>query len=84
MTETATCIQVAPYLQTIARKCIERMDELGMKGKRRDDATLDYFCGAAQGLSAAGDTRAASHVGYFVAVVLSIGGYGAVISIAKD
>lgn len=32
----------------VAKKCVERMNYLGTKGKRRDDACINYIAGAAQ------------------------------------
>lgn len=34
----------------ILKACVARMDEMGLKGKARERAALDYLCGAAMAL----------------------------------
>ena len=76
-------IKPAPYLLVLSRLCVQRMEALKYKGKRRDDAVLDFFCGAAQGLAWAGNAEAAAHVGQYLYMVLRIQGYSEVLSLAN-
>jgi hypothetical protein len=40
---------ISATTQKLALSFIERADALSLKGKKRDDAALDYWCGAAIG-----------------------------------
>jgi len=83
MSEAAIPSKPTPYLLVLSRQCVERMEALKYKGKRRDDAVLDFFCGAAQGLSWAGNAEAAAHVGQRNYMVLAYRGYSEVLRLAN-
>jgi hypothetical protein len=67
----------------IAQRFIERAEALNLKGKKRDDAALDYFVGAVAGAEMAGDTKLAEHLGVIAAMMISVRGYFAVREIAE-
>ncbi len=55
----------------IAKGFIERATETGLKGKRRDDAALDYIIGAAKAAEALDQVAACNRLAtmaYFVAI----------------
>jgi hypothetical protein len=83
MSEAATPTKPAPYLVQLSRQCVERMDWLQLKGKRRDDAAIHFFVGAAQGLAYAGLADAANHVGTWNSMVLAYRGYSEVLRLAN-
>ena len=72
----------ADHVQTIAKRFIERAEALELKGKKRDDAALDYFCGAAAGAELAGNAQLATHIGVVCATMLSVRGFFAVKELA--
>lgn len=39
------------FLTELAMKCVERMQALDLKGKKRDDAAMHYMVGAAMALT---------------------------------
>lgn len=69
-------------IKTLCAAFIERSDALGLKGKKRDDAAMHYFVGAAKALDLAGqDTkRLISWVGF----VLQYRGYNGVVEEVKN
>lgn len=83
MSEAATPTKPAPYLFQLSRQCVERMGALGLKGNRRDDATIHFFVGAAQGLAWAGQADAAAHVATWTSLVLAVRGYAEVLRLAN-
>jgi hypothetical protein len=68
----------------MAVKLIERAAALGLKGKKRDDAALDYFVGAAAGAELAGDAKLACHLGVVSAMIISVRGYIGVAELAAE
>lgn len=70
-------------LQTLASRFVERANALHYRGRRRDDAALDYFLGAATGASIAGDETLALALGNLTGLVLSLRGYAEVERLAK-
>lgn len=60
MTETVV------KLKQVCEGCKARMDALSLKGRKRDEATLHYFCGAA---------LFAPELTTWVALILSTRGY---------
>jgi hypothetical protein len=68
--------------QKLATSFMERADALNLKGKKRDDAALDYWCGAAIGAGLAGHTQLESHFGRLAALVISVRGFMAIKEIA--
>jgi hypothetical protein len=71
-------------IQPIAAKCVERAAALHLKGKRRDDAALDFFVGAAAGAELAGDTALAPHIGMTAAMLVSVRGYLAIAELPRE
>jgi folate-dependent phosphoribosylglycinamide formyltransferase PurN len=67
--------------QRLAEQFIERVDALGYKGKRRDDAALDFFCGAASAAEAL-DPGLTAHLTRVVVHLIAIRGYMAVLALA--
>lgn len=66
----------------IASAFIERSKALEYKGKKRDNAALDYFIGAAKCLELTGDEETASYLGR-LAWLISVRGYSEVETIAE-
>jgi hypothetical protein len=77
-----TNTSISATTQKLALSFIERADALSLKGKKRDDAALDYWCGAAIGAGLAGNTQLESHLGRIAALVISVRGFMAVKEIA--
>lgn len=71
-------------VKTIAERFVERSSALGLKGKKRDDAALDYFLGAAAGAELAGDVQMACQLGLVSAMIISVRGYAGVVSLASE
>jgi len=69
--------------RALAKGFVERATAQGLKGKRRDDAVLDYFCGAYIALKAIGETDCAHHVGTITGLVLATRGYDEVVRLAN-
>ena len=67
--------------RTLAKRFVERASALGLKGVKRDNAALDYFCGAASALEEIGDPRAAS-IATTAALIVAVRGYMGVAEIA--
>lgn len=61
--------------RTLARRFIERAEELGYKGKKRDDAALDYFVGAAVLAELQGNKLLYEHLGRVALFVIAVRGY---------
>jgi hypothetical protein len=75
---------MSKYAKTISARFIERADALQLRGKRRDDAALDYFVGAAAGAELAGNINLGKHLGTVALLIVSIRGYKAVEEMAKE
>ena len=69
--------------QAFARSFMERATVLNYKGKKRDDAALDYYCGAATALYASGDTDFAATLRTQAVLLVSTRGYMGVVGIAE-
>jgi hypothetical protein len=69
--------------QIVAQRFIERAQALGLKGKKRDEAALDFFTGAAAGAEIAGDKDLAKHLGILCALVVAVRGFIGVNEIAR-
>jgi hypothetical protein len=65
----------------LAEKFIERSTALKYRGKKRDAAALDYFCGAATMAELNGDTALSEHLGWVLAVMIAVRGYTAVLEL---
>lgn len=61
-----------------------RAEMLGYKGKKRDDAALDYITGAMVGLYLAGKPVEADHLGVVAAMVIAPRGFREVERMAED
>lgn len=46
--------QMISTARKVAQQFVERAKALGMKGKKRDDAAMEYFCGACTALEQVG------------------------------
>lgn len=73
----------SPEIKFVAEKFVERANALGLKGKRRDDAALDFFCGAAIGAQAANNIPLAQQIGNVAALIVAVRGAMAVIDLTK-
>ena len=71
-------------IKTIATRFIERAAALELKGKKRDDAALDYFVGAAAGAELAGDGKLAAQLGAVAVMIVAIRGYIGVAELARS
>ena len=69
--------------KALAEKFIERAAALGYKNKARDNAALDYFCGAASLAELSGDVRLAQHLGRIITLLFAVRGYIAVAELAR-
>jgi hypothetical protein len=69
-------------IKTIAERFRERAAALNLKGKKRDDAALDYFVGAAVGAELAGDADLAQAIALAATLIVSVRGFIGVSDIA--
>jgi len=69
-------------VRKLAIMFIERSESLGLKGKRRDDAALEYFCGAYAIATVQEDAPLAEHLGRTMTMMVSVRGYFAVRELA--
>jgi hypothetical protein len=65
-------------IKAICHGFVERAEALNLKGKKRDDAAMDYFVGANRALVAMGHAEEASAIGTWTAFVLAHQGYRAI------
>lgn len=79
MSESANSAAV----RVLAQRCIERMDALGLRGKRADDAALHFFCGAAAVADATGAVDLAKHIGRVAQMIIAVRGMLGVREIAQ-
>lgn len=68
-------LQWRKTVRWICQQFVERSEALGYKGKRRDDAAIDYMVGAAQGCIAAGEKDVGESIGRIVYMSVSTRGY---------
>ena len=61
--------------KNLAAKFIERADALGYKGKKRDDAALDFFVGAGAVAAETGNAELAMHLTRVVVMIISVRGF---------
>jgi hypothetical protein len=74
-----------PEIKFIAEKALERVNALGLKGKKkRDDAVIDFFCGAATGAQAAGNVELAKHIGMVAYMIVAVRGCRGLVDLLKD
>lgn len=69
--------------KTIAAKFVERSTTLDLRGKRRDEAAVDFFCGAGVALAAAGMDAEATRIAVVTQLVVATQGYPAVRRMAE-
>ena len=62
-------------LRKLCASFVERAAALNLKGKKRDDALMDYMIGAHVALAATGQAEDAQHVGNVAALLFSVRGY---------
>lgn len=65
-------------LRWICGQFVERSEALNYKGKRRDDAAIDFLCGAAATLKATGHDTEAEWLGRVVYLEIATRGFKAV------
>ena len=70
--------------KALAEKFIERSKELKYSGVKRDNAALDYFCGAASMAELSGDTALYAHLGRIITLLIAVRGYIAVAELARE
>lgn len=71
-------------VRLVAQRFVDRATELGMKGKRRDAAALEYFVGATALAEAIGDSLLYEHLGRITAFIIAIHGYAGVQRLLED
>lgn len=71
-------------IRTIAQRFVERAESLGYKGKKRDDAALDYWCGAAVAAEASGDANLGQRLANIAVLIVAVRGYFGVKEMAAD
>lgn len=69
-------------LKTACRKFVERAEYLGYKGKRRDEAALDFICGWAGAMADAKHPEL-NHITNCLAMIIAVRGYAEVKRIAE-
>ena len=69
-------------LKELSIKMVERANALGLRGKKRDDATLDFFVGAVNALYLAGKKKDADHIATVTAMILQTRGFDEVARLA--
>lgn len=65
----------SPELTALARSFVNRAKSLNLKGKKRDNAAMEFIVGAWQGASLAGNEKLAEHFGVVAALIISVRGY---------
>lgn len=73
----------AKLIYRLSAKFVERANALGLKGKRRDDDAITYFCGAAQMADLTGQTALCSTLATLLGLVISTRGYKEIEHMAK-
>lgn len=73
----------ARFAKALAAKFVERADLLGYKGKKRDDASLDFWTGAAALAEIEGNTELYELLGRQAALIVAVRGYFGVKQIAE-
>lgn len=69
--------------KALARRFVERSESLKYKGKKRDDAALDYFCGAAVLAEEMGNDAMGEHLARICVLMISVRGYIAIKELAQ-
>lgn len=64
----------------LARSFISRAKAQNMKGKRRDDAAMEFFCGAIASTELTGDKDGADNLATFAAMLIAVRGYAALVA----
>lgn len=67
----------------LANRFIERAEALGYKGKKRDDAALDYWCGAASLAEEFGNAPLALALGGQAVHMIGVRGFFAIKELAN-
>ena len=70
-----------PHL--LAKRFVERAEALEMKGKKRDCAALDYFCGATTAAELSEQPALAAQLASICVLIISIRGYKGVLELAN-
>lgn len=67
----------------LAEAFVERASQLDYKGKKRDDAALDYFVGAAISAKLKGDNGLHDHLGRVGLFIIAVRGYQGVLDLIE-
>lgn len=59
----------------IAKACVERMETKALKGVKRDDAVIEFFCGAIAALELTDKSAEANHLIKVTALLICTRGY---------
>lgn len=77
-------------VQKIAKLFITRAEHLNLRGRKRDDAAMEFFVGAAMGVNTLvkekGDDASTlyDHIILVASLLIATRGYAAVVGLAKD
>lgn len=74
----------AAIVKRVAVDFVERAEALGLKGKKRDDAALDYFLGAAAIARAQDNKPLENHIGRVALLVIATRGFKGVQDIVSN
>lgn len=66
--------EATPQLITLAQRILERVEYLGVSGRKADSVALDVFVGAATGAELAGDADLANHIAAVAGLIISVRG----------
>lgn len=69
--------------KALAKKFIERSNALKYSGVKRDNAALDYFCGAASMAELSGNVPLMEHLTR-ITLLIAVRGYIAVAELARE
>jgi hypothetical protein len=70
--------------KALAKKFIERSNALKYSGVKRDNAALDYFCGAASMAELSGNVPLMEHLTRIITLLIAVRGYIAVAELARE
>lgn len=70
-------------LKALCKQFVARAEALGLKGKKRDGALMEFMCGSYAALQAAGHAEA-EHVGTVIAMIFSVRGFSECQKIASE
>jgi hypothetical protein len=74
---------IPAFLREVCAQFVGRAEALGYKGRRRDQAAIDFLCGVSCGARLAGDTKMSDHILMVIATTIATRGYGEVVRFAN-